>query len=1093
MRPGTHRRPRQPQPRRGDRPRRPRCGRRPGRDQRRGQRVPARRSPATGGPSSRRSSARRRSTRVHALALSAFVGWPAEQVATADDAAWEDVYDRVHRWVRAAAPPRRRRAARVDHPQRGPARPACSARPNGERTLTDLRHIGQLLHGEAVAGGLGVTALASWLRRRIVRGPTGRRQRGPQPAAGVGQRGGAGADRSTAARASSSRSCTARTCGTRDGSTARTRPCSTTRRTATGERSTSVARTGPDFSTNRQRYVDEERGEELRLAYVALTRARHQAVVWWATSFGSRESALGRLLFAPDGSALATPPSEQQVVARVAGARRQGARHASPSSAARAGPAHAGRRPRPPAAELGVRTFDRTLDSWWRRVVVHRADRRTPRGRRRQRAGGGRDHRRAAPDRHRPVERRPDPPHEPALRSVQLPLAAMPGGARVGSLVHAVLERVDFAAPDLAGTIAAELAERLAWSRVDVGPVDAVVDGLVAAIETPLGPLAGEARLRDVGRADRLDELGFELPLVGGDAPTADLTLTALADVLDAHVGAGDPLDGYATRLRDPLLRRRLRGFLNGSLDLVLRLVDGDGTPRFAVVDYKTNWLGVDGEELTAWHYRPDSLTVAMHHAHYPLQALFYVVALHRYLRWRLPGYRPEDHLAGVLYLFLRGMTGRGRAAGRRSAVRRVLVVSPAGARRRRERPARHRGAGRDDRHRRRSTPGWRSAATGLLAEFNRAGVLAAADVHVASRLGALAGVDDEAVLLAVALAVRAPRLAHVCVDLATVRETATTDLDEPVDVQALPWPDVDAWIAALSASPLVAAGDDGRGGPPAAPRRHAAVPRPLLAPGAPRRRRPARPRRPARRPDRRGAARPLGWTATSTDRSPISSGRLRRPPCATGSPSSPADRAPARRRRSPASSPSSTSRPPQAGRRPPRVALAAPDGQGGGPARGGGAHRGGDDAGRRDGAGSLDGTAGVDAAPPPRIPARQPQPLPPQPPQPAAPRRRRRRRDLDGVAVADGQARRGGAHRRPPRPRRRPRPARLGGGRGGARRHRRPGGRPTTAGAAPRSATGSSCCAACHRFGGGIAALAAAIQRGDADATIDGARRRRH
>ena len=87
--------------------------------------------------------------------------------------------------------------------------------------------------------------------------------------------------------------------------------------------------------------------------------------------------------------------------------------------------------------------------------------------------------------------------------------------------------------------------------------------------------------------------------------------------------------------------------------------------------------------------------------------------------------------------------------------------------------------------------------------------MLAAADVHVASRLGALAGVDDEAVLLAVALAVRAPRLAHVCVDLATVRETATTDLDEPVDVQALPWPDVDAWIEALSSSPLVAAGDD--------------------------------------------------------------------------------------------------------------------------------------------------------------------------------------------------------------------------------------------------------------------------------------------
>ena len=48
-----------------------------------------------------------------------------------------------------------------------------------------------------------------------------------------------------------------------------------------------------------------------------------------------------------------------------------------------------------------------------------------------------------------------------------------------------------------------------------------------------------------------------------------------------------------------------------------------------------------------------------MERAHYALQALLYTVALHRYLRWRLPGYDPERHLAGVLYLFVRGMTGR--------------------------------------------------------------------------------------------------------------------------------------------------------------------------------------------------------------------------------------------------------------------------------------------------------------------------------------------------------------------------------------------------------------------------------------------------
>jgi exodeoxyribonuclease V beta subunit len=45
---------------------------------------------------------------------------------------------------------------------------------------------------------------------------------------------------------------------------------------------------------------------------------------------------------------------------------------------------------------------------------------------------------------------------------------------------------------------------------------------------------------------------------------------------------------------------------------------------------------------------------------HYPLQALLYSVALHRYLRWRLPDYDPAVHLGGIAYLFVRGMVGAG-------------------------------------------------------------------------------------------------------------------------------------------------------------------------------------------------------------------------------------------------------------------------------------------------------------------------------------------------------------------------------------------------------------------------------------------------
>src|SRR5947209_7427876 len=68
------------------------------------------------------------------------------------------------------------------------------------------------------------------------------------------------------------------------------------------------------------------------------------------------------------------------------------------------------------------------------------------------------------------------------------------------------------------------------------------------------------------------------------------------------------------------------------------------------------------------------------------------------------------------------------------------------------------------------------------LLEFNQAGVLSSADVHVADRLGQIAGESDPQVKLAIALAVRGPRLGHVFVDLATIAATATVESEEPID-----------------------------------------------------------------------------------------------------------------------------------------------------------------------------------------------------------------------------------------------------------------------------------------------------------------------
>ena len=95
------------------------------------------------------------------------------------------------------------------------------------------------------------------------------------------------------------------------------------------------------------------------------------------------------------------------------------------------------------------------------------------------------------------------------------------------------------------------------------------------------------------------------------------------------------------------------------------------------------------------------------------------------------------------------------------------------------------------------------AAASGLLADFNAAGVLEAADVHVAQRLGGLSREACEPVLLATALAVRAVRLGSTCLELERMRDVALEE-DSAVDLEALPWPSVEQVVDALRRSPLV-------------------------------------------------------------------------------------------------------------------------------------------------------------------------------------------------------------------------------------------------------------------------------------------------
>ena len=602
--------------------------------------------------------------RARSAALTCFLGWSAARVALASDGDWEDVHRRLHEWARVL---RDRGVAslteRITLTEQLPGR--VLARADGERRMTDLRHVAQLLHAAASSEHLGAAALTSWLRRRIAEAERDT------------------ADEERSRRLESDAAAVQiltihRSKGLEfpivylpylweDVPLARDPEPIFFHEPVLGDaRTIDVGLDGPDWSRHLRQHHAEQRGEDLRLAYVALTRARHQAVVWWAGSFDSRHSALSRLLFGrredEDVPALGRfTPSDDDAQARL---EQLAAKAPGCVSVERAAPGPVRRLRSSPAApaQLAVATFDRGIDWQWRRTSysdITAAAHEPLVTSEPEEAVVGDEHAPAAPLPAGAGSGRPAPAVldggtdlDAALLAVPSPLAGMPAGVHVGTFVHRLLQVADFAAPDLD----AELFGRIVAARrpAEVGDPALVAAGLAAALRTPLGPLLGGRRLCDVTRADRLDELGFELPLAGGDATGGEgLQLDAIGALLREYLPAGDPLAGYAARLGDPALRSGARGYLTGSIDLVLR--DGE---RFAVVDYKTNHLAAPGQSLTAWHHRPAALVAEMERYHYGLQALLYTVALHRYLRWRLRGYDPDTHLAGVLYLFLRGMSG---------------------------------------------------------------------------------------------------------------------------------------------------------------------------------------------------------------------------------------------------------------------------------------------------------------------------------------------------------------------------------------------------------------------------------------------------
>ena len=586
-----------------------------------------------------------RSGVVRAAAATMFFGYTAEELAAGGDELTDNVADTIREWAdhaRSCGVAAVFEAARL----RGMSDRVLSYR-DGERYMTDMAHVSQLLQEAAHREHLTLPALRDWLRDR-------REERGGQKEYNKRLDRDAAAVQLMTVHASKGLQFPIvylpfafnRNVQQRDEILFHD---GKVRCLHIGGKGTS------DYADVTVLGRREAAGDDSRLMYVAITRAQAQVVMWWAPSRDEPNGGLSRLIrdrrpgdaVIPDQCSTKTVTDDEALDRfreweAAGGPVVEIVDEPSPIVGIPA-------EPRP--GNLSVRHFHRGIDTTWRRTSYSGLVRAA------QDAVGVS----TEPE----VIELDDEVADIALTTpadgadVPSPMADLPTGAKFGTLVHAVLEHADPLAPDLLGELAVQIDKHSIWWPVDV-PTPQLAEALIPMHDTPLGPLAGDLTLRQIGLQDRLCELDFEFPLAGGDLRSAapDIRLADVGRLLAAHLPDDDPLASYVDRLTDATLgRQTLRGYLSGSLDVVFRVPFADDH-RYVVADYKTNWLGDNDRPLTAADYTPARMAEAMLHSDYPLQALLYTVVLHRFLRWRLPGYDPSRHLGGVLYLFVRGMCG---------------------------------------------------------------------------------------------------------------------------------------------------------------------------------------------------------------------------------------------------------------------------------------------------------------------------------------------------------------------------------------------------------------------------------------------------
>lgn len=202
-----------------------------------------------------------------------------------------------------------------------------------------------------------------------------------------------------------------------------------------------------------------------------------------------------------------------------------------------------------------------------------------------------------------------------------------PKGANAGTCIHWILEHVDFQQP--MSTQTQVVIDGLTKFSISLQWVETVELWLQNVI---LNPKAGFS-LSELGPSQFVNELEFYFDFSGLDMSIFGNALSMLG------------LEQLSKKMKGSVFSVS-RGVVKGFIDVVVQ-----HDQKFYVVDYKSNFLGFEFQD-----YDQTQLFESMVDHHYHLQALIYLLALHRFLKTRLTAYDYDLHVGGAVYLYVRGM-----------------------------------------------------------------------------------------------------------------------------------------------------------------------------------------------------------------------------------------------------------------------------------------------------------------------------------------------------------------------------------------------------------------------------------------------------